>query len=382
MKIVYNILGTFNSGGMERVLANKANYWIDKGHEVFVITTDQQGRKPYFNMHPEVTHIDLEINYTQDHDKGVLRKILSYTLKQRKHRQLLELLLKDLKADIVISMFDHDASFLYKIKEGSKKVLEIHFSRYKRLQYARKGIWRVLDHLRNRMDGRVAKKYDCFVVLTHEDKNYWGNGGHTRVIPNANSFKPSGKAALDAKKAIAVGRYDEQKGFDELIKIWKKVYEVHPDWTLDIFGKGPLKETLQSLIDDLELSEVVHLCSPVKDIEQCYINSSFLVMTSRYEGLPMTLLEAQVCGLPLLAYACKCGPRDIIQDGQNGFLLEEGDRVGMVEKINLLIENKDLRQILGAQSLKRSVHFSEEKVMQQWLQLFTALKEDKEYNKK
>ncbi|OPC58325.1 glycosyltransferase family 4 protein [Elizabethkingia miricola] len=376
MRIVYSILGTYNSGGMERVLANKANYLAEMGYDITIITTDQRERSPYFQLDPRIKNIDLGINYTDNNDKGLLEKLFSYPQKQKAHKLKLKEVLSDLKADIVISMFDNDASFIYKIKDGSKKVLEIHFSRFKRIQYGRKGVWKIINQLRSNADLKVVKQYDRFVVLTHEDKSYWGNLNNIEVIPNANSFVSSKQSDLESKRVIAVGRYDYQKGFDELINIWKEVYAKHPDWSLDIFGHGPLKDELQSLIDQLGLTKTIHLCAPVKNIEQEYLNSSILAMTSRYEGLPMTLLEAQVCGLPLVSYACKCGPRDIIKDGINGYLIEENDQEEMIEKLIHLINDGELRKQMGEASYKLSDNYSEDRIMQQWIDLF------KEVNKK
>ncbi|HFK5546693.1 TPA: glycosyltransferase family 4 protein [Elizabethkingia anophelis] len=376
MKIIYSILGTYNSGGMERVLANKANYLAEMGYDITIITTDQRGKSPYFQLDSRIKNIDLGINYTDNNNRGLLHKLLSYPRKQKMHRQKLRNVLIELKADIVISMFDNDASFMYKIKDGSRKILEIHFSRFKRLQYGRKGVWKIVNLLRSNADLKLVKQYDRFVVLTHEDKSYWGNLTNIEVIPNANSFVSSKQAGLESKRVIAVGRYDYQKGFDELINIWKEVYAKHPDWSLDIFGHGPLKDELQSLIDQLGLTKTIHLCAPVKNIEQEYLNSSILAMTSRYEGLPMTLLEAQVCGLPLVSYTCKCGPRDIIKDGINGYLIEDSDQETMAKKLIYLITDEKLRKQMGEASYRFSNNYSEDRIMQQWIDLF------KEVNKK
>lgn len=373
MKIVYCIRGLYNAGGMERVLSNKANYLVKQGYDISIVTTDQQGRAPYFALDSRIALYDLGINYYRDVEKGLLRKIGTYALKQAKHHRRLASLLKTLRVDVVVSMFDPEVSFLYKINDGSQKIVEIHFSRFKRLQYGRKGVLGLLDRWRNRNDVKLAQQYGRFVVLTEEDRSYWGNLANIMVIPNANSFIPSGQPSLANKRAIAVGRYDYQKGFDELIAVWAEINKVHPDWTLAIFGDGPLKEQFQEQIDSLRLSRVVTLRPAVKQIEQEYLNSAFLVLTSRYEGLPMVLLEAQACGLPLVAYACKCGPKDVIQDGKNGFLVAERDQETLIKNLLKLIEDEDLRKTMSHQSRIRSVDFSEDNVMKRWMDLFTEL---------
>lgn len=371
MKIVYCIAGTFNAGGMERVLANKANYLASAGHEVFIVTTDQNGREPYFPLNPSIVQQDLGINYR--FSGGLFFKSLYYPFKQMKHKRRLKKVLALLKPDITVSMFDHDAAFLHKMKEGGKKVLEVHFSRFKRLQYGRTGLWGAIDRYRSSQDLFVAAHYHRFVVLTEEDKRYWGTLPNIQVIPNANTFFPEHGAELTNKRVIAVGRFDGQKAFDELIMAWKLVQEQHPGWSLDIFGEGPLKAELQALIEQQGLQKVLHLHAPVQDIEAEYLKRSMLVMTSKYEGFPMALLEAQACGLPLLAYACKCGPADIIQDGKNGYLLAEGDRTNLARKINFLIEHSLSRKQMGINARTCAAKYSEAAIMQQWLELFEQL---------
>lgn len=371
MKIVYSILGTFNSGGMERVLANKANYLTQCGHEVIVITTDQKGRKPYFYFDSSIQFYDLGINYTDANKKKLFHKIVLYFFKRYKHYNALKRELNHIKADIVISMFDNDSSFLHKINDGSEKIIEAHFSRFKRIQYNRKGVFKWIDNYLSNKDQRIVAKYDRFIVLTEEDKGYWNDLINIEVIPNANSFVSMQKAKLENKKVVAVGRFDYQKGFDDLIKSWKIVHDSHPDWILNIFGHGPLDSEFKNLITVLGLDNVVFLNQPTKEIEQVYLDHSILAMTSRYEGLPMVLLEAQECGLPLVSYDCKCGPKDIIKD--NGILVPQGDIENMAQSLIKLISNEKLRKSMGTKSSSYALNYSESLIMDKWIKLFEGL---------
>ena len=323
MKIVYCIAGTYNSGGMERVLANKANYLVSHGYEVVIITTDQREKQSFFELDQRINCCDLRINYEENNGKSFLNKLANYPFKQWKHRKRLTACLKQLKADIVVSMFCNDASFLWKIDDGSKKVLEIHFSRYKRLQYGRKGVWKIADRWRSRMDERTVRKYDRFVVLTAEDKAYWGNLSNMIVIPNALSHSTTELhlSPLTARKVIAIGRYGYQKGFDYLIEAWEIIHCAQPAWTLDIIGDGEWTDRLQRQIKRKRLNHCVFLKPPTGQIEEEYRQASLLVLSSRYEGLPMVLLEAQSFGLPIVSFACKCGPGDVITDGKNWFFV-------------------------------------------------------------
>lgn len=374
MRIVYCILGTFNAGGMERVLANKANYLVRRGYDITVVTTDQQGRQPYFPLDPAIRRIDLGINYTHSEGQSLPMKLGAYIWKKYHHKRKLRQLLREIKPDVTVSMFDLEASFLYRIKDGSKKVLEIHFSRYKRLQYQRQGIWKWIDRYRSDLDGRIASKYDKFVVLTEEDRQYWGALPHIAVIPNASSFRADQPATLEQKKVIAVGRLDFQKRFEDLLTAWQQVSHVAPAWQLTIFGHGPDKTSLMDQIDRLGIRDSVHLREPVPHIQQEMLGSSMLVLTSRYEGLPMVLLEGQACGLPLVSYACKCGPRDLIQDGVNGFLIPEGDTDTLAQRILMLMSDGQKRKQMGAEGFSRAEQYSEEVVMNKWMDLFREWK--------
>lgn len=373
MRIIYNIAGTFNSGGMERVLANKANYLVKMGYEVIIVTTDQNNRNSFFALDENIKMYDLGINYGENNGKSIYNKLLNYPIKQYKHKKRLTVLLKELEPDLVISMFCNDASFISKIKDGSKKILEIHFSRFKRLQYGRKGLWRLADKWRYLTDAKVVERFDQFVVLTEEDKGYWGKLSNIKVIPNARTFTVSHPSTLEHKKVIAVGRLNHQKGFDRLIKAWEIVNREISDWTLEIVGEGELQEELQNLIDELGLSDKIILGKTDTDMMSVYKKASILAMSSYYEGLPMVLLEAQATGLPIVSFACKCGPKDVIKDGVNGFLVPEGDIEGLAQKLIVLIKDETLRKQMGEKAYFDSEKYEENTIMGQWITLFNSL---------
>lgn len=378
MKILYSIAGTYNSGGMERVLANKANWLVAHGHEVIIVTTDQRGEPPYFPLDARIKCYDLAINYEENNGKSFLNKLIHYPFKQWKHKARLTALLKELRPDIVISMFCNDASFIPSIKDGSKKILEIHFSRFKRLQYGRKGLWRLADWWRYKTDAKVVSRFDKFVVLTHEDKEYWGNLRNMCVIPNARTFEVNQPATLETKKVVAVGRLNHQKGFDRLIDAWSIVDNVVSGWKLQIVGDGELRELLQHNIRELGLSNQINIGRAEKDMVSVYKDASILAMSSRYEGLPMVLLEAQAAGLPIVSFDCKCGPKDVIENGVDGFLVEDGDIEQLAQKLVVLMQDANLRKQMGSAAYAHSDRYSEERIMKQWTDLFDEVMEGKE----
>jgi len=194
------------------------------------------------------------------------------------------------------------------------------------------------------------------------------------VIPNALSFYPETISSCEKKRAIAVGRLVYEKGFDILIDIWATLAKHLPDWELNIFGSGNQKEALQTRIKSLKLESAVHIHEPVKDIIGQYLEHSMLLFPSRYlEALPMALLEAESCGLPLVAFDAPCGPKDIIEDGKNGFLIPAGDNEAFAKRIIELAQSENLRKSMGKTARNHSLQYNEERIMKEWLDLFSRL---------
>lgn len=375
MKFVYCHCSVYNPGGMERVLLNKVTWLSRHGHEVVVVTTDQDGRATFYDFPEGVRMIDLGINYSADKSLPPYKKIANYIWKRSLHkRRLAELLLKE-RPDITVSLYPSESAFIPSIKDGSKKVLELHFNRFFRLQYGRKGMLGMIDRIRSRQDTAIARRFDSFVVLTEEDKGYWGDTGNICVIPNA-AMRPQGKFSDgNAKRVIAVGRLDYQKGFDRLLRIWAKVKEDKSlaDWRLDIFGQGEWRGMLEDMAKSLGISDSVAINRPVKDIADEYRQSSILAMTSNYEGFPMVMIEAMAEGLPVVAYDFKCGPKDIIKNNFNGKIIKEGDEQAFADALAYLMTNANLRKKMGSNARSVIEKYSEEAVMQKWLSLFQSL---------
>ena len=361
MNIVYCINGFYRPAGMERVLADKANWLVEHGYAVTILTTDQHGLPEAFPLDPRIRKIDLGIGYEDNNGSSLFDKLMHYPRKQRQHKKQLTRILAEIHPDITVSMFCNEVNLLPKIKDGSRKVLEIHFSRFKRLQYGRKGLWALADRLRSQNDLKLASRYDRFVVLTEEDKGYWPNLPNLQVIPNPRTFTLPEPASLQSHTVLAVGRYTHQKGFDLLLQAWAMINT--EGWTLRIAGSGdPMKNLPANVVTGLSA-----------DIIEEYRNAAFLVMSSRYEGLPMVLLEAQAAGLPVVSFACKCGPRDVITDGEDGILVPEGDIEGLANGMKRLMDDEDLRHKMGAAAFRNSERYDKERIMKQWEKLFREL---------
>lgn len=376
MKIIYCTHSTCNPGGMERVLLNKVTYLSQlPGWKVAVVTTDQHQRPPFYPFPEKVRMTDLGINYSEDNGKGAWKKINGYLRKRKEHKRKLTALLLKEKPDIVVSLYPSESSFIPDIKDGSKKVLELHYCKFFRLQYGRKGLLGWIDKLRTRQDEQIVRRFDKFVVLTNEDRGYWGNLPNIEVIPNAAMHVSDAYSDVMNKRVIAVGRLDYQKGFDRLVQAWQLVRHTgkFTDWKLDIFGQGEWREMLQQMIDKAELQDSVRLNRPTKQIGEEYVKSDMLVMSSNYEGFPMVMIEAMACGLPVVSFDYKCGPKDIIQPGINGLLVPNGDIQALADAMMKVMEDEAYRKMLSLNARKVVDTYSEQAVMSQWIRLFTSI---------
>ena len=376
MKLIYCIASVHHPGGMERVLLNKLRWFVRQGgYDLTVVTTDQQGLPPFYGFPPEVRMIDLDINYTADNDKLAPVKILGYFRRRRIHRKRLTALLMQEKADIVISLYPSESSFIPRIKDGSKKVLELHYNKFFRLQYNRRGLLGLADRFRTWQDERIVRRFDKFVVLTQEDAGYWGALPNLEVIPNAALSRSRFFAEPQkSRRVMAVGRLDYQKGFDRLIDAWAQLSAgLRQTWRLDIYGQGEWEEKLRRQIARLDLDGSVHIYPPTKSIVEEYTSSALLAMGSHYEGFPMVMIEAMSCGLPVVTFDYPCGPKDIVCDGENGLMVKEGDVPALARALERLMTDDDFRVRLGEAARSISETYSENKIMTQWIQCFQKI---------
>ena len=359
MKIVYIIHGLYNSGGMEKILSEKANVFVSEfGDEVTIITSEKKGRKPFFPLDSRVKVVDLGVNYHLPRFHRLLRKTLL-----------------ELRPDITVSLCGGEMQKLHEIHDGSAKVAELHFS-HKRYFFRRgKGpLHNLVARSKTRALEHAAARMDAFVVLTERDRETW-----VSLVPKLYQIYnfveiPQGEpSSLNSKHCISVGRLIPSKNFGEMIQAWQLVARVHPDWVLDIYGRGSMKKKLLRQIERLGLEGKVLIHDPVSDVWSRLRESSCFIFTSLNEGMGIALIEAAGAGLPAVSYDIDCGPSEIIEDGVSGYLVRPHDIRDLARKICVLIENEELRRSMGAAALDSCGRFSKEAVIEKWRELFKKL---------
>ena len=377
MKIFYIYTALLTKGGADRVITEKANWLAEHGYEVGIITDTQMGRPPIFPLSPKVKLHDLAVDFNQEYGHSLPIRILWYFKLMGKYKKELKDYLYKEKPDIVISTLGRDLDFLTTIHDGSIKIGESHIARlYSRnfhLLEQKGGVFKLLAKYGRWKQERCTKKLDALVLLTKQDADSWQGTTKTYVIPNSLPFYPQESSTCENKRAISVGRLSEQKGMEYLIEAWSYVHKSHPDWKLDIYGYGELKEEMTRSIAALNLTDVISINEPTNDIIQKYLESSIYIMSSRFEGFGMVLLEAMACGVPCISFDCPYGPADIIRSGEDGFLVEHLNTRALANSICQLIEQPGLRKQFGEKAKKNIIRYSKDNVMKQWTELFNGL---------
>lgn len=376
MKIVYYLPSLSTPGGIERVVTFKANYFAEnhKDYEVTIITSEQGKSIPYFPLSNKVKHIDINVPFDIPYNQSRLLKIIKYPFRYYLFKKRLSKLLIKLKPDITISTLRREINFLTRITDGSIKIGEFHVTRYEygaeAINQKNKLVYWIKKYWSRKFISNLSK-LEKVVLLTEESAKDFPELSNIKIIPNPISTPIKDKVSdQSSQKVIAIGRYTPQKGFDLLISAWKIVSEKHPDWTLSIYGEGHLKERLNKQIEELQLTKNCILRPTTSNISEKYLESSIFVLSSRYEGLPLVLGEAMIYGLAPVAFACPCGPRDMIKNKYNGLLVKNGDHEELAKNIALLIEDVELRKSIALNAHSTAQRFKMQSIAKQWEQLF------------
>jgi wefM len=226
-----------------------------------------------------------------------------------------------------------------------------------------------------------AKFADKIITLTQEDRrNYIRKYGIAEdKIAYIYNWKEDVLSNVtynsESTKLVTVGRFDIQKGYDYLVQVAKKVLNEKSDWTWDIYGSGNKDEVnkIRDLIIENDLQDKLFIKGLEKNQALIYGDKAIYVMTSRYEGLPLVLLEAQQYNLPIVSFRCPTGPNEIVEDGVNGYLVECYDTDKLSEKLLELMEDEVLRQSFSEHAKDNMDKFDKDKILKQWIELIETI---------
>lgn len=336
MKIIFIISSLKNKAGSERVATVLANY-ISQKHNVTVICREEGIAYP-INEKVQVEVIEGNVF---------------------KWYQGLAAFLKNNESDLIVVHSMEKLGLLVSCVKGMKAPLWT----YEHVSYDSNSWYiKILKRF-------FYKKIDKVLTLTNADLvSYKKFHKKVEVVNNPSPFRLQFEREKDGSNVIiAIGRLSYQKGFDLLVDAWALLGKRYPEWTLRIYGDGPDYLPLKQKIDILQYNNI-DLCGPIDNVEKIYSEAAIYVMSSRYEGLPMVLIEAQSYGLPIVSFNCPHGPAEIVEHGVNGLLVESGSVAHLASSLEKLMLNKSLSKEFSANALRSAERFQIENIVRHWEQ--------------
>ena len=376
-KHIYITALHLSHGGIEMAISLMSNAFIKKGYSVTILSTYKLG-EPAYEILPQV-----EIKYLTDvkpNKEEFLAAIKSknpfkilkeglYSLKVlRLKKSALVKEFKAIKKGIIISTRNEHSVLLSEY--GNEDVLKI-----AQLHHDHRFDEKLLNDIR-----KGYTNIDYFTLLTDTlteeiKREFKGRNNHTRCVTLEN-FLENTELNVDIsqkeKTVIAVGRLHTVKGFERLLKIWKSIVQSYPEWKLCIVGDGEEKQNLLDLAKqyDIEGSVVFTGALSHDDVLEQMKKASVYAMTSYSEGFPFVLIEAMSCGLPVVAFDVRVGPRAIVENEKSGILVKDDDNEAFAQAVGKLFSDAEKRVEYSKNSIDRAKCFSEEKIMEKWLALF------------
>ncbi len=360
MRILYITNGICGVGGLERVLSVKASWLAGQPEiEVAVCSINEQDKTPFYSFSEKI------LRYNIDPGTGMVSYIRSYVKEIKK-------VLKEFRPDIV-SVCDDGLKGILFSRLWNHKDFGLIYERH---------VSRIINGKDSLIKRNIIKwgtsGFDSVVLLTEGNRSEWNFLKNITIISNPLSFPVKDRSDLKNKKVIAAGKITHQKGFDMLAEAWVKVKNNYPDWEMHIYGgESEASGIVDEIIKKNNLQKNFFVHKPEPDIRKKYLESSIYVMSSRYEGFGMVLTEAMSCGVPCISFDCPCGPSDIINHEEDGFLVPAGDTDILAERIQQLMNSYTLRYEMGRSARENCKRFEIEEIGRQWLDLFEKIREEK-----
>lgn len=363
MKLLYITNGINGAGGLERVLSVKASYLADYyDYEITIMSLNDNHLNPFYVFSDKIRMVSVSVSgspfsFTKKYIQGIREVVAKFK------PEVISVCDDGLKGFFVPRIIGHRVPIIYE-RHASVNL------NFKKAEH--NPVSTIKNKAKYGLMQSLGASFDKFIVLTTGNLKEW-KSKNLKVIPNPLSFYPKESADLKEKVVIAVGSHSYNKGYDLLLLAWEQIIKRNKNWNLEIYGKIDENETFVKQAEHLDLNESVKFLNPVKDIEEKYLNASIMVLPSRSEGFGMVLIEAMACGLPCVSFDCPHGPADIIHEGVDGFLVENGNVNKLALNITTLLEDEDLRKEMGAKAKENAKQYLPEGIVKKWDQLFKSL---------
>jgi len=362
IKRITLVISSLGMGGAEKSLILLANTWVTREIDVDIITFSSPKDPIFFPIDERVNVVHLSAHITPS---NYIRSIGSNFKRIRRLRKKLS----EIKPDIVVSFIDQtNISTLLATFFSSIPVVVA--ERTDPSQHSIGKLWSILRHA-------TYPFADTIIVQTHSVKKklpfLWKR--KTQVIPNAVS-PPSNTeyhCPITQPFIFAAGRFSHEKGFDLLIEGFSQIAAFFPQWQLAIAGDGPLHEKLTAQAQRYGLNKRIHFLGIKKELQPFYKNADIFVLPSRYEGFPNALCEAMTHATPVIATDCPSGPRDIIHNKTNGYLIQPESAHAIAKALEELMHDKCLRNRLGQEATKIATTLSTNNIIVLWNEILEKI---------
>jgi glycosyltransferase involved in cell wall biosynthesis len=351
---------SLGAGGAERIVTVMANYWAERGWAVTLLTLVSSREEPFFALHPAVVHRPLDL---AGESPNALRAVVNNAGRLGRLRRAIAAT----RPECVLSFMDQTNVLTLLATMG----LPVPVIVSEQIDPYSVSIGAAWDRLRHWLYARAA-----FVILQSERSlDYFSPRVRARalILPNPIALPAGGddgEAARPREPVIlAVGRLFPQKGFDLLLRAFAQVAATHPDWRLEIWGEGPLRADLEALRRELGLERRACLPGRTPQPREPMLRASLFALSSRFEGFPTVVCEALACGLPVVSFDCRTGPREIIRDGIDGLLVPPEDGEALAAALGRLIEDEPARRRMAAAAPEVLTRFGVASVMPRWERL-------------
>lgn len=363
MKLLYITPNIVDAGGLVRVISAKTNYLVNNfKYEIHIQTQNNQNQTPFYSFNNKI-----KIHNTILNGSSVIRLY--------KYVKAVSNLINDIKPDVVVVCDGFKGLFLpLFLKNKCTFIFEVHGSIHNSTFATKANLFSNFKIIVSNFSKRkLASFFDKIIVLNNASLNEW-NTENIQIITNANWINTNKTSSLENKVAIAVARNSYEKGIDRLLAIWQEVIKEQPDWVLKIYGDFSINDENQKLVSELKLNKNVFFFESIKNIKEKYIDATLYLMASRFEGFGLSLVEAMSCGLIPFAYDCPVGPKEIISDQINGFLIENNHKDEYVRNVLKVIKNIDNYKYIAENGILESEKYNVENIMNKWNELFLNLK--------
>ena len=377
MKIAYILSSFIAKAGTERILSDKMNYLVKRyGYDITFITYEQGNHPIAFSLDKRIRVIDLNTRFFPLYKLNPVRRVIAKSFQKRKLKSKLHDVLSVVNPDfVVLTTYDFD-KFGSILTLPYRFVIESHICITDVRQEFRQHnvILKLFGKYLDSIHFKIMNKADALVSLTSADKTNWEKHVNIPifVIPNLVTVYPNDISCYSERsnRIICVGRLTRQKGFDYLIKAWARISKKYPTWRIDIFGHGDMETTLNRMIIDYKLSDCTRINEQSENIYEEYETSSIFVLSSRYEGFALVLIEAMSCGVPCISFDCPNGPAELITHGEDGLLVPLGDIEKLAESIEWMITHEEERLRMSNNARQKAKQYTAEVIMPQWVELF------------